>query len=338
MEIGMKAVIAERYGGPEVLELADEIPVPQPGPNGVLVRVHASSVNPVDWKLREGWLSGLWNLRFPVIWGCDASGVVEEVGSAVTLFKPGDEVYGFKHGKVGETYRGTYAEYAVLPENMLAHKPGALSHEEAASVPLAAVTAWQSLVGKGRIKPGSKVLIHAAAGGVGIFAVQIAKHFGAFIAATAGPENQVFLRELGADQTLDYTRERLEDKLSGFDVVLDGVGEKVWNSSLKVLRPGGRLITLAIPIPQRPAGRFEFLSTAVRGVMSGTLQALLRGKLFLMTQVKPRGGDLEKVSTLMEAGKVRPIIARVYSLEHIADAHRESEKGHVRGKLVIKIL
>ncbi len=333
----MKAIIAEHYGGPEVLELSDEIPVPQIGPNGVLVRVRATSVNPVDWKLRAGWLSGFWKLRFPVIWGCDVSGVVEQVGESVTLFKPGDEVHGFKHGKVGETYRGTYAEYAVLPENTLAHKPARLSHEEAAAVPLAATTAWQALVGYGRIKPRRKVLIHAAAGGVGIFAVQIAKSFGAFVTATAGEGNHEFLSQLGADQVIDYAREKIEDKLSGYDVVLDGVGESVWSSSLKVLRTGGKLITLALPTPHGPAGRFEFLSTAIAGAVSGIGQALLRGKAFLMVQVKPRGGDLEKINVLVEAGKLSPVIQDVYSLDRIAEAHRVSEAGHVRGKLVVTI-
>ena len=333
----MKAVIAEQYGGPEVLQVANDLPVPGIGPNGVLIRVHATSVNPVDWKLRSGWLSGYWKLRFPVIWGCDASGVVEQVGGSVTLFKPGDEVYGFKHGKVGETYRGTYAEYAVLPENMLAIKPAPLSHEEAAAVPLAAVTAWQSLVGKGRIKPGSKVLIHAAAGGVGIFAVQIAKSFGAYVAATASARNREFLRSLGADEVIDYTQDRIEDKLSRYDIVLDAVGQTVWSRSLKVLRPGGRLITLTIPTPHAPSGRFQFFSTAVAGVLSGVARALIRGKAFLMTQVKPRGGDLEKINVLIEAGKLNPVIEKIYPLEQIAEAHRESEKGHVRGKLVVKI-
>ncbi len=332
----MKAVIADTYGGPEVLELTD-VPVPRVGPNGVLVRVHATSINPVDWKLREGWLSGLWKLRFPVIWGCDVSGVVEQVGSAVTMFKPGDEVYGFKHGKVGETYRGTYAEYAVLPENTLANKPASLSHEEAAAVPLAAVTAWQALVTQGRIKPGSKVLVHAAAGGVGSFAVQIAKAFGAYVAATAGTHNQEFLRELGVDLPIDYTRERIEDRLSGYDVVLDAVGETVWASSLKVLRFAGKLITLAIPIPHGPAGRSEFLSTAIRGVVRGQARALFSGKRLLITQVKPRGGDLEKINALIEAGKLRPVIEKVFPLEQIAEAHRLSEMGHVRGKLVVKV-
>ena len=335
--VPMKAIIAEHYGGPDVLQFADDLDIPQAGPNGVLVRVRATSINPVDWKLREGWLSGLWKLRFPVIWGCDVSGVVKEVGRSVTLFKPGDEVFGFKHGKVGETYRGTYADYAVLPENTLALKPARLTHEEAAAVPLAGVTAWQALVGRGRIKPGSKVLIHAAAGGVGIFAVQIAKSFGAFVAATASTNNQEFLRRLGADQVIDYTREQIEDKLSAYDVVLDCVGESVWSSSLKVLRPGGKLITLTIPIPHGPSGRVKFFSRAIAGVISGHLRAIVRGKRFLMTQVKPRGGDLEKINILIEAGKLKPIVERVYPLEQIADAHRESEKGHVRGKLVITI-
>lgn len=332
----MRAIICETYGGPEVLQIAD-VPVPRVGPNGVLVRVHAASVNPVDWKLRAGWLSGLWKLRFPVIWGCDVSGVVEEVGSAVTMFKPGDEVHGFKHGKVGETYRGTYAEYAVLPENSLARKPASLSHEEAAAVPLAAVTAWQALVGQGRIKPGSKVLIHAAAGGVGVFAVQIGKAFGAYVAGTAGPRNQDFLRELGVDLPIDYTRERIEDRLSGYDVVLDGVGEPVWASSLKVLRFAGNLITLAIPIPHGPASRSEFLSTAIRGVLRGRARALFSGKRLLIARVNPRGGDLEKINALIEAGKLRPVIEKVLPLEQIAEAHRLSEMGHVRGKLVVEI-
>lgn len=332
----MRAVIAESYGGPEVLEVAD-VPEPQAGPNGVLVRVHASSVNPVDWKLRKGLLSALWNLRFPVIWGCDLSGVVEQVGSAVTLFKPGDEVYGFKHGKVAKTYRGTYAEYVVAPENTLSRKPASLSHQEAAAVPLAALTAWQALVDQGGLKAGNRVLIHAAAGGVGVFAVQIAKAQGAYVAATAGPANQDFLRELGADLTLDYTKERIEDKLSGYDLVLDAVGKSVWGSSLRVLKRGGRLVTLTLPIPAAKAGKLRFFSTAIAGVVAGSARALVSGKRLLITHVKPRGGELEKINALIESGKLRPVVQRVFPLEEIAEAHRLSEAGHVRGKLVVKI-
>jgi NADPH:quinone reductase-like Zn-dependent oxidoreductase len=279
----------------------------------------------------------VWNLRFPVIWGCDVSGLVEQVGSAVTLFKPGNEVYGFKHGKVAKTYRGTYAEYAVVPENALARKPPRLSHEEAAAIPLAAVAAWQALMRQGKLRPGQKVLVHAAAGGVGVFAVQIAKAVGAQVAATASARNQEFLRQLGADVVIDYGRERIEDRLSGYDLVFDAVGRSVWASSLRVLRRGGRLVTLTIPIPEQPAAKLKFFTTAISGVLSGSASALLAGKRLLVTQVKSRGGDLEKINTLIEAGKLHPEIENCFPLEQIADAHLLSEQGHVRGKLVIRI-
>lgn len=332
----MKAILAEKYGGPEVLELAD-VPTPKVGPNGVLVQIHASSVNPVDWKLRMGLLSAIWKLRFPVIWGCDCSGVVAEVGSAVTLFKPGDEVYGFKHGRVAQTYRGTYCEYAVLPENTLSHKPAGLSHEEAAAIPLAGVTAWQALSNQGKLKPGSRVLVHAGAGGVGIFAIQIAKAFGAMVAATASARNLDLLRQLGADLAIDYTREKIQDKVSGYDIVLDGVGKAVWSNSFKVLRFGGRLVTLTAPIPDKPANRLRFFGSALFGIGAGTARGWLTGKHLLITSVKPRGGDLEKITAMVETGKIRPVIERVFPLEEIAEAHRLSETGHARGKIVIKI-
>jgi NADPH:quinone reductase-like Zn-dependent oxidoreductase len=332
----MKAVICEHYGGPEVLELTD-VDQPQLGPNGVLVRVHASSVNPVDWKLRKGMLSGLWKLRFPVIWGCDLSGVVEQVGSAVTFFKPGDEVYGCKHGKVAQTYRGTYAEYVVAPENTLARKPARLSHEEAAAIPLAGLTAWQALVEMGKLHAGQSVLVHAAAGGVGVFAVQIAKALGAHVAATASARNHDFLRHLGADDLIDYSREKIEDKLSGYDIVLDGVGHSVWSGSFKVLKRGGQLLTLTPPVPEGPSSKFRFLATAALAIGSATARAAFTGKKFALVSIKPRGGDLEKINSLIEAGKLHPVIERVFTLEQIADAHRLSEGGHVRGKIVLKV-
>jgi NADPH:quinone reductase-like Zn-dependent oxidoreductase len=333
----MKAVLSERYGGPEVLELAADLPTPQVGPNGVLVQVRASSVNPVDWKFRRGLLDPVRPVRFPVIWGCDLSGVVMETGPAVTLFKPGDEVYGFKDGYVAKTYRGAYAECVVAPEKSLAKKPGKLSHEQAASVPLAALTAWQALLNQGKLKPGQRVLIHAGAGGVGVMAIQIAKAFGAYVAATASTRNQDFLRELGADQPIDYTRQRIEDLRPRFDLVLDGVGRSVWGASFRALRAGGRLVTLTVPVPEQPGSKLRFFSTALAGVAGGTLRGLLGAKGLLMTRVKPRGGELEKISALIEAGKLRPVIERVFPLEQIAEAHRLSEQGHVRGKLAIRV-
>ena len=317
--------------------MADDLPTPRVGPNGVLVRVHATSVNPVDWKLRYGLLAAVRPVRFPVIWGRDLSGVVAEVGTAVTLFKPGDEVYGFKEGYVAKTFRGTYAELVVVPEKSLARKPQKLNHEESASMPLAALTAWQALLNQGKLKPGQRVLIHAGAGGVGVMAIQIAKAFGAFVAATASAQNQDFLRELGADLAIDYTREQVDAIRPKFDLVLDGIGKSVWASSFRALKFGGRLVTLTVPIPELRTGKLKFFSTAITGVAGGTVRGLLGGKRLLITQVKPRGGELEKISALIEAGKVHPVVEKVFSLEQIADAHRLSEQGHVRGKLVVRV-
>jgi len=333
----MKAILCEQYGGPEVLQIATDLATPRVGPNGVLVQLHATSVNPVDWKFRQGLLDAVRPVVFPVIWGCDLSGVVTEVGTSVTLFKPGDEVYGFKDGYVAKTYRGTYAEYVVAPEKSLAKKPNNLGHMEAACVPLAALTAWQALLGQGKLKQGQRVLIHAGAGGVGVMAIQIAKAFGDFVAATGSTRNHDLLRELGADLAIDYTRERIDAIRPKFDVVLDGVGKSVWGSSMRSLKFGGRLVTLAVPIPEQRAGKLKFFAAAISGVAGGTVRGLLGGQRLLLMRVKPRGGELEKVSALIEAGKIRPVVEKVFSLEQIADAHRLSEQGHVRGKLAVKI-
>jgi NADPH:quinone reductase-like Zn-dependent oxidoreductase len=333
----MKAVIAEKYGGAEVLEIDDDLPVPRVGPNGVLVEVHATSVNPVDWKLRQGLLHAVMPVVFPVIWGIDFAGVVTEVGPSVTLFKPGDEVYGMKEGYVAKTYRGTYAEYVVVPEKSLAAKPRSLSYEEAAAVPVTALTAWQAMVNQGKLKPGWRVLIHAGAGGVGVMAIQIAKAFGAYVAATASTRNQNFLRELGADLAIDYTREKIGGIRPKFDLVLDGVGKSVWADSFRTLKVGGRLVTLTTPIPHQPAGKLKFFATAILGLTGGIVRGALGGKRLRVTRVKPRGGELEKISALIEAGKVHPVIEKVFALEQIAEAHWLSEAGHVRGKLVVRI-
>lgn len=333
----MKAVIAEKYGSAEVLEIDDNLPVPRVGPNGVLVQVHAASVNPVDWKLRQGLLDALMPVVFPVIWGRDLSGQVTEVGSSVTLFKPGDEVYGMKDGYVAKTYRGTYAEYVVVPEKSLAPKPKNLNYEEASAVPASALTAWQAMVDQGKLKLGQRVLIHAGAGGVGVMAIQIAKAFGAYVAATASTRNQDLLRDLGADLPIDYTRDKIDEIGPKFDLVLDGVGKSVWAESFRALKVGGRLVTLTPPIPEQSTGKLRFFATAVQGMVSGVARGLMSGKRLLVTQVKSRGGELEKISALIEAGKIRPVIEKVFALEQIAEAHRLSEAGHVRGKLVIRI-
>lgn len=332
----MKVVLAEQYGGAEVLEIED-VPVPKLGPNGILVQVYASSVNPIDWKLRQGMLKHVRKFVFPVIWGSDFSGVVTETGSAVTFFKPGNEVYGFKDGSVGKTYRGTYAEYAVVPEKVAARKPRNLTHEQAAAIPLAAVTAWQALVTRGSLKPGQRVLVHAGAGGVGIFAIQIAKALGAYVAATASGRNQEFLRQLGVDLPINYENERIEGKISNCDLILDGVGKTVWRSSLSVLKKGGQLITLVAPTPQGDVGKPCFFAYTGSQLAAWMLRARLAGKRLVLFRAEPRGGDVDEITKLVEAGRLRPVIERVFPLDQIAEAQRLNEGGHVRGKIVVKI-
>ncbi|HEY2393236.1 MAG TPA: NADP-dependent oxidoreductase, partial [Candidatus Angelobacter sp.] len=240
-------------------------------------------------------------------------------------------------GYVGKTFRGTYAEFTVAPEKSLATKPKSLNHEQAAAVPVAALTAWQALLNQGKLKQGQRVLIHAGAGGVGVMAIQIAKAFGAYVAATASARNQDLLRELGVDLAIDYAREPIESIRPKFDLVLDGVGNSVWPSSLRALKFGGRLVTLTMDIPHEQSGKLKFFSTLITGLAAGSVRALVGGKWLAVVRMQPRGGDLEKISALIEAGKIRPVVEKVFPLEQIADAHRLSEAGHVRGKLVVKI-
>ncbi|HWS17498.1 MAG TPA: NADP-dependent oxidoreductase, partial [Candidatus Elarobacter sp.] len=195
----------------------------------------------------------------------------------------------------------------------------------------------QAMVNQGKLKPGQRVLIHAGAGGVGVMAIQIAKAFGAYVAATASTRNQDFLRDLGADLAIDYTREKIGDIRPKFDLVLDGVGKRVWPDSFRALKAGGRLVTLTMPIPDETTGKLRFFATAVPGLVFGVVRGLVTGKRLLVTRVKPRGGELEKISALIEAGKIRPVIEKVFALEQIAEAHQLSERGHVRGKLIMRI-
>src|SRR4030095_15687501 len=215
----VKAIRIHNYGGPEVLKYEDA-PRPEPKAGEVVVRVHGAGVNPIDWKVREGYMKDFWPHKFPLILGWDLSGVVEEVGPRVSRFKKGDEVYSLPD----PTRNGAYADYVVVRESELALKPNSLHHIRAAAVPLAALTAWQSLFDTAQLQPGQRVLIHAAAGGVGHLAVQLAKWKTAHVIATASTKNQELLRELGADETIDYTRQRFEDVARKIDIVLDPIG------------------------------------------------------------------------------------------------------------------
>src|SRR6476660_8552590 len=232
----MKAIRIHNYGGPEVLQYEDA-PRPQPQAGEVVVRVHAAGVNPIDWKVREGHMKDFWAHKLPLILGWDFSGVIEKVGSGATKFKKGDEVY-----SVPDASRdGAYAEYIVVRESELALKPKSLHHVRAAAVPLAAVTAWQALFDAGQLKRGQRALIHGGSGGVGHIAVQLAKWKGAHVIATASTKNHELLRELGADETIDYTRQRFEDVARNVDIVLDLIGGETQERSWSVLKKGGVL-------------------------------------------------------------------------------------------------
>ncbi|HZX37001.1 MAG TPA: NADP-dependent oxidoreductase [Streptomyces sp.] len=315
----MRAITQDAPGGPEVLRLA-EVPRPEPLPTEVLVRVHSAGVNPVDWKTREGGgMAGVLG-EPPFILGWDVSGVVEEVGFGVHTLDVGDEVYGMPWFP---RQAGAYAEYVTAPSRQFARKPTALDHDRAAAMPLAALTAWQSLVDAARVEAGQRVLIHAAAGGVGHFAVQFAKHLGAHVIGTARATKHDWLRSLGADELVDYTAVRFEDAVRDVDVVIDLVGDGqdgTSTRSLKTLRPGGTII--AVPSGVSP----ELLETA--------RSQGLRASAYL---VEPDGASLTRIARLVDSGAVSVEVEAVLPLDEAADAHRRGQEGRTRGKLVLRV-
>ncbi|WP_194892188.1 NADP-dependent oxidoreductase [Catenulispora pinisilvae] len=315
----MRAVVQDSFGGPEVLRV-ESVPRPEPLPTEVLVRVHAAGINPVDWKTREGTgMAGVLGAP-PFVLGWDVSGVVEAVGFGVTTLRVGDEVYGMPWFPRAA---GGYGEYVTAPARQFARKPAAASHEQAAAVPLAALTAWQALVDTADVRPGQRVLVHAAAGGVGHFAVQFAKHLGAHVIATASSARHEWLRELGADEAVDYRAVRFEDVVGDVDVVIDLVGDahdKTSLRSLEVLRPGGLLVAI-------PAGVSPELAEA----------AAERGVRVTPFLVEPDGPALHKIAELIDAGQVVVEVAAVFPLEQVAQAHIQGEGGRTRGKLVLRV-
>nr|WP_315424754.1 NADP-dependent oxidoreductase [uncultured Pedobacter sp.] len=309
----MKAVRIHEFGGPEVLSI-DEIPVPQPAPDEVLIKVHATSVNPVDWKIREGHRKVKFPGKLPLTLGWDVSGTIEALGEKVSAFRKGDEVY----GRPDPTKNGAYAEYIVVKANIISIKPTSIGHTEAAAVPLAGLTAWQALFDHGLLKPGQKVLIHAAAGGVGTYAVQFAKWKGAYVIGTASSTNIDFLKRLGADEVIDYKMEDFETALSDVDLVIDTIGGETQLKSLTILKAGGRVITTLMP---------EFVAEA---------RAKNVHLIGFMAQSIP--DQLTEIATLIDSGKVKPIIEKVLPFTSARQAQTESEQGHTRGKIVLQVI
>ncbi|HVS94249.1 MAG TPA: NADP-dependent oxidoreductase [Mucilaginibacter sp.] len=309
----MKAVRIHEFGGPDVLEL-EEAPMPGPAADEMLVKVYATSVNPVDWKIREGARKEKFPVGLPLIPGWDVSGVVEKVGENVKRFKRGDEVY----GRPDPSKNGAYAEYIVVKATQLGLKPKSIDHINAAAVPLAGLTAWQGLFDRGHLQKGQKVLIHAASGGVGSFAVQFAKWKGAYVIGTTSAANISFVKQLGADEVIDYKSENFEDRLSDIDLVFDTIGGETQKRSIQVLKNGGRLITTLKPDFQAEAKEKHIY---------------LEG---YTAQSYPE--QLEQIGGLIDEGRIQPVVSMVMSLEEASKAQRISEEGHVRGKIVIKVV
>jgi NADPH:quinone reductase-like Zn-dependent oxidoreductase len=308
----MKAIQLHNYGGPEVLKYEDT-PRPQPGEGEVLIRVHAATVNPIDWRVREGYMKDFWPHKFPLILGWDLSGVVEELGRGASRFKIGDEVYSVPD----PTRNGAYADYIVIRESELALKPNSLHHIRAAAVPLAALTAWQSLVDTAQLQRDQRVLIHGGGGGVGHFAVQLAKWKGTYVIATASTKNQELLRELGADETIDYTRQRFEDVARNIDIVLDPIGGDTQERSWQVLKKGGILLSVVQPPSADKAKALGIQATFVAS--------------------HPNGAELAKIADLIDSGNLKPIVNRILPLSEARRAHELSQTGHIHGKIVLRV-
>lgn len=308
----MKAVRIHEYGAPEVLRYEDA-PRPEPGTGEVLVRVRAAALNPVDWKIRAGYVKNWLNYALPMIPGWDFSGVIDSVGPDAGAWKPGDEVY----GRPDITRDGAYAEYIAVRASEIAAKPKCIDHVHSAAIPLAALTAWQALFDTADLKAGQSVLIHAAAGGVGTFAVQLAKWKGAHVAGTASARNQYLLRDLGVDQPIDYQTTRFEDVVHDVDVVLDSMAGEIRGRSWKVLKKGGILVTL---LGQGPLD--EAASYGVRGV--GIL-------------VQPNPVQLSEIAALVDQRKVKPVIEAVFPLQEAAKAQILGETNRARGKIVLRV-
>lgn len=310
----MQAIRIHSYGLTDQLVL-ETVARPEPAEGEVLVRIKAAGVNPVDWKTRKGGgVAGLLGDAFPLILGWDVSGEVAALGSGARGFLVGDEVYGMiRFPKPG----GAYAQYATAPEAHLALKPLTAGHLDAAALPVAALTAWQALFDTARLQAGQRVLIHAAAGGVGHIAVQLARWRGAYVVGTASKPNHGLVKELGADEVFDYTSGRFEDDLRDFDVVLDAVGPEVAARSYPVLRKGGMLVSITRSASAEEAARFFVRQENI--------------------MVRPDHEQLKTIAGLVDGGSLRTSIERVFPLKEARQAHELGEKGRNRGKIVLSI-
>jgi NADPH:quinone reductase-like Zn-dependent oxidoreductase len=342
----LKAVEIHRYGtAEEVLTINKNAPKPEVWWDQVLIRVKACSVNPIDCRMRAGYgrsvLPALRGFEFPLILGRDCAGVVEGVGSRVSRFKPGEKVF----SAPSIFGQGTYAEYAAVDANEVVSMPGNLAFEEAAAMPFVATTTWGALAKTGGLRPENaaqkKVLVQAGSGGIGSFAIQLLKVWGCYVATTCSGRNVAWVKELGADEVIDYQKQDFSEHLHDFDVVLDPLGGETEEKSLAVLKKYGdaRYVSLAPPLLRLldEQGLLFGFSFYVAAMFSKKLLNSLLGRSHDWSYFEPDVKALEEVRRYLEEGRIRPVIDRVYPLEEVAEAHRHSESGHVRGKIVLRV-
>ena len=332
----MKAAVIDRYGGNDEVKVT-EIAVPAVGPKDVLVQVHAASVNPLDVKIRDGKLKTLLKYRFPLVLGNDLSGLVSEVGAQVTRFKKGDAVYSC----LDKDRIGALAECAVVSEAALAFKPTNVTFEEAASLPLVALTAWQALVQIGKLGADQQVLIHAGSGGVGSVAIQLARHLGATVFTTVGQRNVELVKRLGADVPIDYRSVRFEDVAKDCDLVLDSAGGDTLVRCFECVRPGG----VVVSIGSTPSAAFA-RSWGLNPVIVMAISVMSRKATAAARRHKARyeylfmradGEQLSKITRLVESGVIKPLVDKIFPLEQVRDALSYAESGRVTGKVVVKV-
>lgn len=332
----MKAVFIQKYGSPDVMQFGD-LPKPVPGPGDILLAMKAASINPIDYKVREGKVKLLFAYKMPLIMGNDGSGVVESVGSGVTRFKAGDPVI----VRPDKSRIGTFAEFCVVREADAAHKPSNLSFEEAASLPLVGLTCYQAMVTLGQMKKGQSILIHAGAGGVGTFAIQFAKHLGLHVTTTTSTGNVDFVKNLGADTVIDYRTTRFEDACKDMDMVFATIGGDTLKKSFSVVKKNGVIVSItAIPDAKTGArygagavvrGLFHLMNSGLRGLSSKT------GVRYEYLMMEPDGKQLEEIAGLAERQIIRPVIDRVFELSDMRSAFAYAEKGRSRGKVILRI-
>lgn len=333
----MRAFVLSGYGGPEHTALA-EVPQPSPGAGEILVRVHAAGLNPVDFKTRAGKLKVVQQYRLPVVMGNEFAGIVEAVGSSVTRFAVGDRVF----ARVNKAVMGAIAQYALVEENHAAPMPASLDFASAAAVPLAALTALQALRDELHVAKGTRIFIPGGAGGVGTFAIQLAKQFGAHVATTASPRGAALVKRLGADVVIDYTRERFEEHLADYDCALDLLGGDTLTSLFAVLKPGGKIVSVAgMPEPQtarKDLGRgFGLAALFWLASLSTRIRAARHAVTYRYLFMHPSGVDLAQLASLIDDGNLEVIVDRVFPFEEAKQAMAYLESGRAKGKVVVAI-